>query len=146
MAVTILTDKELVFLEANHSAAMITIGKDGYAKPVRISFAVVDGKIWSSGNRNRVRTKRLLKDQRCTLYVHEPTFNFLALETEVTILDDGEKTLDDSVRYFRQMLGCPEGKIKWRGEELTEEQFRDWLVEDERILYQFEPVKFYGTY
>lgn len=144
-AVTILTDKELAFLDANHSAAMITIGKDGYAKPVRISFAVVDGKIWSSGNRNRVRTRRLLKDARCTLYVHEPTFNFLALETEVTILDN-ETTLDDSVRYFRQMLGYPEGTIKWRGEELTEEQFRDWLVQDERILYQFEPARFYGTY
>lgn len=142
---TILTDKELAFLDANHSAAMITIGKDGYAKPVRIAFLVVDGNIWSSGNRNRVRTKRLLKDPRSTLYVHEPTFNFLALETTVTILDDAT-TLDDSVRYFRQMQGRPEGPLQWRGEEFAEEQFRDLLVQDERILYQFEPVKFYGTY
>lgn len=143
--VTILTDKERAFLEANKSAAMITIGQDGYAKPVRISYSVVDGKIWSSGNRNRVRTKRLLKDPRCTLYVHEPAFSFLAVETTVTILDD-EKTLDDSVRYVRQLLECPEGNIPWRGDELTEEQFRDWLVQDERILYEFEPVRFYGTY
>src|ERR1700749_3528400 len=111
---------------------MITIGKDGYAKPVRISFAVVDGKIWSSGNRNRVRTKRLLKDPRCTLYVHEPVFNFLTLETTVTILDDAT-TLDDSVRYFRQVQGRPEGPILWRGTEVAEERFRDVLVEDERI-------------
>jgi uncharacterized pyridoxamine 5'-phosphate oxidase family protein len=143
--VAILTEKELEFLNANHSAAMITIGKDGYPKPVRIAFAVVDGKIWSSGNRDRVRTKRLLKDPRCTLYVHEPVYNFLALETTVTILDD-EKTLDDSVRYFRAMQGRPEGPFAWRGEELSEEQFRTFLVEDGRILYQFEPVKFYGTY
>ena len=112
---------------------------------MRISYSVVDGKIWSSGNRNRVRTKRLLKDPRCTLYVHEPAFSFLAVETTVTILDD-EKTLDDSVRYFRQMMGFPEGNITWRGEDMTEEQFRDWLVQDERILYEFEPVRFYGTY
>lgn len=140
-----LTEKELAFLDANHAAAMITIGKDGYAKPVRIAFAVVDGRIWSSGNRHRVRTRRLRKDPRCTLYVHEPTYDFLALETTVTILDDAT-TLDDSVRYFRQMQGRPEGPILWRGEEQTEEDFRDFLVADERILYQFEPVRFYGTY
>jgi hypothetical protein len=145
VTVATLTDKELAFLGANHSAAMITIGKDGYAKPVRIAFAVVDGKIWSSGNRNRVRTKRLLKDPRCTLYVHEPVFDFLALETTVTIRDDAA-TLDDSVRYFRQMQGRPEGLLSWRGAEVAEEQFRDFLVQDERILYEFEPVKFYGTY
>lgn len=140
-----LTEKEFAFLDANHAAAMITVGKDGYAKPVRIAFVVVDGKIWSSGNRNRVRTKRLRKDPRCTLYVHEPAYNFLALETTVTIFDD-ETTLDRSVRYFRQMQGRPDGPILWHGSEQTEDDFRDFLVKDERILYEFEPVRFYGTY
>ena len=140
-----LTDKEVAFLQANPTAAMITVGKDGYAKPIRIVFRIVDGKIWSSGNRNRVRTKRLLRDPRCTLYVHEPAFNFLALETTVTVLDN-ERTLDDSIRYFRQSQERPTGPLNWFGKEMTEDEFRDFLIKDERILYEFNPVKFYGTY
>lgn len=141
---TILTDKELAFLQANRAAAMITVGKDGWPKPARIVFQVVDGKIWSSGTRNRVRTKRVLKDPRVTLYVHEPTFNFLALEANVTVLDD-ETTLDDSVKYFTQLGGG--APFKLNGKEFADEaSFRDFLVEQERILYQFEPVRFWGTY
>lgn len=33
-----LTDPQRRFLEANRSAAMITVGDDGYAKPARVGL------------------------------------------------------------------------------------------------------------
>jgi hypothetical protein len=38
-----------LFLERNHSAAMITLARSGFPRPVRVGVALVDGKLWSSG-------------------------------------------------------------------------------------------------
>ena len=67
---------------------MITIGESGFPKPVRVGIALVDGKLWSSGTQHRVRTWRLRRDPRCTLFVFDQAFRWLALETTVTILED----------------------------------------------------------
>jgi hypothetical protein len=75
-----LTDPELAFLEKNHSAAMVTVNADGIPKIVRVGVALIDGRLWSSGTADRVRTKRLRSDPRCTLYVHDNAFEFLVLE------------------------------------------------------------------
>ena len=69
---------------------MITVGADGFAKPVRVAVAVVDGKLWSSGTQQRARTARLRADPRCTLYVHDTGWSFLTLEATVTILEGPE--------------------------------------------------------
>src|SRR5438067_3342012 len=82
-----LSEHDSKFLEANHAAAMITVAKDGTPKVARVGVALIDGKIWSSGTRDRARTKRLRRDPRCTLYVHDNEFAWLALESNVTILD-----------------------------------------------------------
>ena len=66
---------------------MITIGESGFPKPVRVGIALVDGKLWSSGTQHRVRTWRLRRDPRCTLFVFDQAFRWLALETTVTILE-----------------------------------------------------------
>ncbi|MDQ1491704.1 MAG: hypothetical protein QOJ23_4218 [Actinomycetota bacterium] len=59
-----LSDSELDFLGQHHSAAMVTVAPDGIAKVARVGVALMDGKLWSSGTQDRVRTKRLRTDPR----------------------------------------------------------------------------------
>ena len=67
----ILDEKQRTFLETHHAAAMITIAGDGMPKAVRVGVALVQGRIWSSGTADRVRTKRLRRDPRCSLFVFD---------------------------------------------------------------------------
>ena len=138
-----LTETQKRVLETNRAAAMITVGEDGRAKAVRVGVAVVTGKIWSSGTRDRVRTERLRSDPRCTLFVFEPGFAALTLETRVAILD-GPEVADQSVALFRTMQGKPAGPLTWHGEELEEEEFRRAMVDQGRIIYEFAVERAYG--
>ena len=140
-----LTDSELAFLEKNHWAAMVTVNADGIAKVVRVGVALINGKLWSSGTADRVRTKRLRRDPRCTLYVHDNAFGFLALETTVTILD-GPDAPALSLRLFREMQGKPTGPLSWFGGELEEEDFLARMQAEERLIYEFEPHHAYGLH
>lgn len=82
-----LSVEDAAFLQGHRQAAMVTVGEDGYPKLARVGLALVDGKLWSSGTQDRVRTARLRRDPRCTLFVFDPGFLWLALETTVTILE-----------------------------------------------------------
>src|SRR5438132_4401903 len=113
-----LSDRDVNFLVDNHSAAMITVGADGIARAVRVGVAVVDGKLWSSGVQDRVRTSRLRRDPRSTLFVFDSGFGFLTLEATVTILE-GPDVPAHSLRLFREMQGRPDGPVSWFGGELT---------------------------
>src|ERR1700757_5023962 len=55
LPVMTLSEGDLAYLETNHSAAMITVARDGVARTARVGVALVDGKLWSSGTRDRVR-------------------------------------------------------------------------------------------
>ena len=138
-----LTEKQRAFLEQNRSAAMITVARDGSPRVVRVGVAVVDGQLWSSGTHGRVRTKRLRRDPRCTLFVFDPGYSWLALDTRVQILD-GPDVPDLSVRLFRRMQNRPTGPLTWFGRELDTEAFRQTLVDDRRLIYQFGIVRGYG--
>lgn len=122
---------------------MVTVGRSGVAKVVRVAVVLVDGKLWSSGTEGRVRTRRLRQDPRCTLYVHDATWSFLTLETTVTILD-GPDVPAQSVRMFRQMQGMPEGPLSWFGKEYTEDEFLDLMIAEHRIIYEFDVHRSYG--
>lgn len=111
-----LTDTQRGFLENNHAAAMITIAKDGMPKAVRVGIALVDGKLWSSSTQDRVRTARLRRDPRCTLFVFDKQYSFLTLETSVTILD-GSDAPELNLRLMRQMQQKPTGLISWFGQD-----------------------------
>lgn len=138
-----LTAEQREFLNENRSAAMITIGDDGMPKAVRVGVALVDGKIWSSGTRERTRTRRLRRDPRCTLFVFEPGWSALTLETTVELLEGGD-VADQSVRLFRVMQRRPEGPLTWFGEELDEGDFRQAMIEGGRLIYEFHVNKAYG--
>jgi PPOX class probable F420-dependent enzyme len=138
-----LSAQHLEFLETNHSAAMITISKDGEPKVARVGVALVDGNLWSSGTEDRIRTRRLRRDPRCTLYVHDAGFAWLGLDTTVTILD-GPDAPELNLRMMRQMQGIPEGPLNWFGKELTETEFLQTMVDEQRVVYQFEVHHTYG--
>jgi hypothetical protein len=140
-----LTDPELDFLAKNHSAAMVTVNDDGIAKAARVGVAVVDGKLWSSGTADRVRTKRLRRDPRCTLYVHDNMFGFLTLETTVTILD-GPDAAEQNLRLFRVMQAKPTGPLSWFGGEYEEDDFLAQMRSEGRLIYEFEPHHTYGLH
>lgn len=138
-----LSVKEVEFLQKNRAAAMITVDGGGVAKTARVGVALVDGRIWSSGTRDRVRTKRLRRDPRCSLFVFSGGFEWLTVESTVTILD-GPDAPDLNVRLFRVMQSRPEGPLSWFGGEMDEPAFRERMVEEGRLVYQFEVNRTYG--
>lgn len=138
-----LTAKETAFLENQHSAAMITIGEGGIPKVVRVGVALVDGNVWSSGTRDRVRTRRLRRDPRCTLFVFDQQYSSLSLETTVTILD-GPEAAAQNVRLFRRMQNRPSGPLSWFGGELDEDAFIQAMEDEGRLVYQFDVERTYG--
>jgi PPOX class probable F420-dependent enzyme len=136
------------FLEKNRSAAMITLRSDGTPHTVRVGVALVDGKAWSSGTQTRLRTKFLRRDPRSVLFVFEPQFQWLSLECTVNILE-GPDAPELSVRLFQVMqcgMGVPEGQINWYGRALSHEEFRKVMVQEQRLIYEFDIVRAYGMY
>jgi PPOX class probable F420-dependent enzyme len=131
------------FLSHNHSAAMITIAKDGTPRVARVGVDLVDGSVWSSGTADRVRTKRLRRDPRCTLYVYDRAAAWLALEATVTILD-GPEAPEQNLRLFRRMQGKPNGPLTWFGRELDDDAFRRAMVDEQRVIYEFDVHRAYG--
>lgn len=138
-----LTETQQTFLENNHSAAMITIGKNGTPKVARVGTALVDGRLWSSGTQDRTRTARLRRDPRCTLFIFEAGWRWLTLETTVRILD-GPDASRQQVQLFRQMQNRPAGNLNWFGKELSEDAFLKMMDQEARLMYEFEIVHAYG--
>lgn len=140
-----LSDSDRTFLETNHSAAMITIGEDGMPKPARCGVGLVDGRLWSSGTRGRKRTDRLRKDPRSTLFVFAEGFAWLGLEARVHILD-GPDAPQLNLRFFRMIQHKPTGPLSWFDGEFEEEAFLQTMVDEGRLLYEFEITKAYGMH
>ena len=140
-----LNEKQLEFVRGHRAAAMITIARDGMPKAVRIGVALVDGRLWSSGTAGRVRTKRLRRDPRCTLFVFDPAYDYLSIETEVTILD-GPDAADQNLRLFRVMQNRPDGPLGWYGKDLDEDAFLQAMRDEQRLVYEFEPRRAYGLH
>ena len=143
-----LSDAQRQFLEKNHSAAMISLRRDGTAHAVRVGVALVDGKVWVSGTQERFRTRLLRRDPRSTLFVYETGFNFLTLEGTVSILE-GSDVPENSVRLFRVMQagmqpGPAPGNLIWYGKELTPEQFQQAMVDEQRLIYELNVQRAYG--
>ena len=140
-----LSAQDLAFLEENHAAAMITVAPSGGARAVRVGVALVDGKLWSSGTRGRVRTRRLRLDPRCTLFVFDNAFRWVTLETSVAILD-GADAPRLNLRLFRVMQGKASGPLSWFGTELDEDDFLQAMVDEGRLIYEFEVQRAYGPH
>jgi PPOX class probable F420-dependent enzyme len=145
-----LSERERGFLEQHRSAAMATLRADGSPHVVRVGVAVVDGKVWSSGTKGRARTRHLRRDPRATLFVFDDRWRWLSLDSTVTILE-GPDAPENSLRLFQTMQqgmdpGPSPGTVLWEGTERTPEEFLRIMVEEQRLIYQFEVVRAYGLY
>jgi hypothetical protein len=140
-----LSEPDLEYLRDNHSAAMITVGGDGIAKAVRVGVALVDGRLWSSGTADRARTVRLRQDPRCTLFVFDSGFGSMTLESTVTVLD-GPDAPNRNLRLFRVMQDRPTGPLSWFGAELDEDDFLRAMVDERRLIYEFDVQRTYGMH
>jgi len=125
-----LSESERAFLERTHQAAMITVGRDGRPRVARVGVNLVDGKLWSSGTQGRVRTRRLRQDPRCTLFVFDTGYGWLALDT--------------NLRLFRLMQNRPTGSLSWFAGELGPQEFLRTMAEEQRLIYEFEITRSYG--
>jgi hypothetical protein len=140
-----LSEPDLEYLRDNHSAAMITVGGDGIAKAVRVGVALVDGRLWSSGTADRARTVRLRQDPRCTLFVFDSGFGSMTLESTVAVLD-GPDAPNRNLRLFRVMQDRPTGPLSWFGAELDEDDFLRAMVDERRLIYEFDVQRTYGMH
>ena len=140
-----LSPEDVEFLLIEHSAAMITVGADGKPKVARCGVALVDGRLWSSGKQDRVRTQRLRRHPQCKLYVHATSPAWRGFETTVTLLD-GPDAPELNLRLFRVMQGRPAGPLWWYGHELDETTFVDQMRAEQRLVYEFEVERSYGPW
>ena len=141
-------DRLREFLDEHHAAAMVTLGRNGTPHVARVGVALVDGKLWSSGTQGRVRTGHLRRDSRSTLFVFDPRWRWVALESTATILE-GPDIPEMSLRLIRVMQGQPPdspGPAVWNGKEMTPDEFARIMVEERRLIYQFEIHRHYGLF
>ena len=129
-------DKVREFLGQHHGAVMATVKKDGRPHVARVGIGLVDGKLWSSGTKTRLRTKHLRRDPRCTLFVIGGNpWEWLGLETTVTILD-GPDAAELNLRLYRELRGDPDDV----------QEYLDAMVKEERLIYEFEIERSYGMF
>jgi PPOX class probable F420-dependent enzyme len=125
------------FLEVNHAAFMCTLRKDGSPHVARMDCGLVDDKLWSSGTQDRVRTGHVRRDPRATLAVpskKEP-YKWLGLDCRVRILE-GPDAVEQNLTLYRALAGEPDDL----------DEYREAMVKEKRLIYEFEILKAYGTY
>jgi PPOX class probable F420-dependent enzyme len=129
-------DKVKSFLEQNGQAVMTTLRRDGTPHMARVLVALVNGKLWSSGTQDRVRTKHLRRDPRCGLFVMGSNrYEWMGLDTEVTILD-GPDAAEKNLELYRVAAGDPDDV----------EEYLAAMVKEKRLIYEFEVKRSYGQF
>ncbi|NJK78682.1 MAG: PPOX class F420-dependent oxidoreductase [Chloroflexaceae bacterium] len=125
------------FLAQHHGAIMVTIKPDSTPHVARIVMNLVDGKLWSSSTATRVRTGYLRRDPRATLCVLDEAnpYHWLGLETTVTILD-GPDAPQLNLQLYRTLAGDPQDI----------DEYLQAMIDEQRLIYQFEITRAYGQY
>ncbi|MFP5351732.1 MAG: PPOX class F420-dependent oxidoreductase [Actinomycetota bacterium] len=125
------------FLESNHAAVMTTLKADGTPHVARVGVGLVDGKLWSSGTETRLRTGHIRRDPRCALAVldYSNAYRWMGLETRVTIRPK-ETAVDDNLALYRVLAGEPDDL----------ERYREAMVEEQRLIYEFTVERAYGDF
>jgi PPOX class probable F420-dependent enzyme len=143
-----LSDQARAFVEAARSAAMITLRRDGSPHAVRVGVAVVDGRVWSSGTADRLRTRHLRRDPRATLIVFGSGREALSIDAKVNILE-GPDVPELSWKLFSVMQRAltpapPPGHLMWFGKPKPREEFLQAMIDERRLIYEFEVTREYG--
>lgn len=129
-------DKVRAFLEKHHRAIMATTRKDGRAHVARVGVGLVEGKLWSSGTEDRVRTGHVRRDPRAALCVLHSTngYDWLGIESKVRIID-GPPAVAANLALYRVLAGEPDDV----------EEYRLAMVAERRLIYEFTIDKTYGS-
>ena len=124
------------FLDENHQAIMVTVRPDGTAHVARVSCGIVDGKLWSSGTVSRVRTKHLRANPNATLSVFAGRDRrWMGIEAEVKI-HEGPDAPQKALALQRATGREPQDV----------DAFLKDMADQQRIIYEFEPKRIYGSY
>jgi hypothetical protein len=115
-----------------------------------VGVGIIDGRLWSSSTQTRLRTKHLRRDPRSTLLIFDPQWLYLTLECRVTILD-GRDAPQMNMRFMKAMqqkqnMPVEAGKVSWFGRQLTEGEFLETMVQEQRLIYEFDVLRHYGLY
>jgi PPOX class probable F420-dependent enzyme len=126
------------FLKENHLAVMTTLRPDGSPHSVMVGVGLVDGRLWSSGTRDRVRTQHVRKDNRATLLLlnRGNPWSWISIDSHVTILD-GPDAVDRNQALYEVITGGPPEKL---------EEYRQAMVDERRLIYEFSIDRTYGSY
>ncbi|MDQ3876995.1 MAG: PPOX class F420-dependent oxidoreductase [Actinomycetota bacterium] len=130
-------DRVRAFLDKNHTAVQTTLRRDGTPHVAMIGVGLVDGRLWSSATQTRVRTKHLRRDPRSSLCVFDTSNrqSWIGLDCRVTILD-GPEAVDQNLALYRVLAGEPDDV----------DEYRQAMVREQRIIFEFEVLKAYGQY
>lgn len=125
------------FLEQHHAAVVSTLKKDGSPHVARIDVGLVDAHLWSSGTLDRVRTTHLRNDPRAALLVmdRENPYHWLGLQSRVQILE-GPEAVEQNLALYRAIAGEPHDL----------DEYRQAMVAERRLIFQFDIEKAYGQY
>jgi hypothetical protein len=71
----------------------------------------------------------------------------LTIESRVTILD-GPEAAEHNLRLFDVMQSARPDKnvLMWNGQPKTREDFLTAMRQEQRLIYEFEPLRLYGMY
>lgn len=125
------------FLKDNHVAVMTTLKDDEMPHVVRVGVGLVEGRLWSSGTLERVRTRHLRRDNRSTLCIlSNDRWRWLGLESRVSILE-GPEAPEQNLALYRVIRRASPEDI---------DEYLQAMVAEKRIIYEFEILRAYGRY
>ena len=130
-------ERNLSFLQSNHSAIMVTLRQDGTPHVARIGVGLVDGKLQSSGTETRLRTSHLRRDPRATLCVltDDNPWAWMGAECRVTI-HDGPDAAERNLALYRVLAGEPENR----------DEYMQAMRDEQRLIYEFDIQRTYGQF
>src|SRR6266513_6310416 len=131
----VLNERMLDFIRQQKSAIVCTVRKDGSSHTARVTAGVVDGKLWISGTQNRVRTKHLRANPRASVAIFANDGKWLGIEANVTI-HEGPDAPQKALALQRATGREPEDV----------DGFLKNMAAQNRIIYEFEPNRIYGSY
>jgi hypothetical protein len=137
------------FIADHPHAAMITVGADNRPKAVKMEAAIVDGFLESASHADKVRTRRLRRDPRCTLYFADDGHRWLSMEAEAEIVE-GPEAPARLLRYFRVRDGKPTELLDYHSDrshytDLDDAAFQNVMAEEGAVLYRFTVSRTYGN-
>jgi hypothetical protein len=126
------------FLESVHTCAITTVRANGTAHVARVTCALVDGKLMSTGTPGRVRHKHIKANPRATYFIFDSKSRlWLGLEGSITV-HEGPGAPELCLRVRQASGQAP------KTPEETEAFLKD-MAAQQRVVYELEIQRAYGA-